>query len=169
MDDLNVSIQYVSFVVLYHCYYCFIFDEYFFFFELLCLMLNIFGFCIGCFFVKYIKINNNSWNLVTCFFYFFIFFVPFFPYSMLVFSSIFPLTTFCCPLATDCVCLGQNYISFFCGWDYPLIWLMGLLAILFFFPASLTFITSLINIFLYFLTNPCIVLHNQSMLNSLSL
>ena len=66
-------------------------------------------------------------------FLFFFYFVPFFSCSMLVFSSIFFLIIFCCPLAMDCIHLGWNYALFFCSWDCPLTWLTKLLVIFFFF------------------------------------
>ena len=75
-------------------------------------------------------------------FLFFSYFVPFFFCSMLVFSSIFPLIIFCCPLATDCVCFGRNYTPFFRGWDRLLTWFMGLSAILLFFFLSFCLFSS---------------------------
>ena len=58
------------------------------------------------------------------------YFVPPFPCSMLVFSSIFPPTTFCHPLATDCIHPRQNYAPFFRSWNHFLTWLTKLPATL---------------------------------------
>ena len=50
-----------------------------------------------------------------------------------MFSSIFPLITFCHPLATDCIYFRWNYTPFFHNWNYLLIWFTKLPTIFFFF------------------------------------
>ena len=141
--------------------------------ELLCLMLNIFGFYAGCFSVKCTKINNNSWNPAICFLHFSIFFlfhIFFFLLNACFFINL--SLNYFLPSIGHRLCLFQTKLCPILsrlGSSFNLAHKTAGNSSFSFSSASLTFITSLTNIFLYFPTNPCIMSRNQSMLNSLSL